>query len=218
MIRRHLLKILALASFPAWQPFLLRQALAAGVKPVAPGLFKLSGAVRINGTPAVAGQTIRTGDHIETGPDGQAIYVIGGDAFLQRENTSVSFGGEEARDLLRLLTGKLLAVFAKGQRRIETLTATIGIRGTGCYLEAEPRRVYFCLCYGSADITPLADPGRAERIVTRHHDHPVYLHADSHMPMMAPATVINHTDAELILLENLVGRWPPFYGQVNNSY
>jgi hypothetical protein len=31
---------------------------------------------------------------------------------------------------------------------------------------------------------------------------------------MVTAPVINHTDTELILLENLVGRWPPFYGQV----
>jgi hypothetical protein len=30
--------------------------------------------------------------------------------------------------------------------------------------------------------------------------------------MMAPATVINHTDAELTMLENSVGRWPPFSG------
>jgi hypothetical protein len=30
---------------------------------------------------------------------------------------------------------------------------------------------------------------------------------------MAPAAMVNHTDAELILLENLVGRWPPFYGK-----
>ena len=37
--------------------------------------------------------------------------------------------------------------------------------------------------------------------------------------MMAPAAVINHTDAELILLENSVGRWPPFYdGQGGSRY
>jgi len=30
--------------------------------------------------------------------------------------------------------------------------------------------------------------------------------------------VINHTDTELELLENLVGRWPPFYGKVATGY
>jgi hypothetical protein len=28
---------------------------------------------------------------------------------------------------------------------------------------------------------------------------------------MVDASVINHDDVELKLLENLVGRWPPFY-------
>jgi hypothetical protein len=28
--------------------------------------------------------------------------------------------------------------------------------------------------------------------------------------MMTKAEVINHTDAELTMLENSVGRWPPF--------
>lgn len=158
------------------------------------------------------------GDTVVTGPGSEAIYIIGGDAFLQRENTTVSLGSGALQDVLRLMTGKLLSVFAKGERRIETPTATIGIRGTGCYLEAEPQRVYFCLCYGSAEVMPRAEPGRVERIRTRHHDHPVYLHADSGMPMMVPASVINHSDGELILLENLVGRWPPFYGQGGGSY
>ena len=30
------------------------------------------------------------------------------------------------------------------------------------------------------------------------------------MPAMVDASVINHSDAELELLESLVGRWPPF--------
>jgi len=180
---------------------------------VPPGLQHLKGDVRINEQPAHQGQRVTPGDTISTGPEAEAIYVIGSDAFLQRENTTVSLGAGALQNVLRLVSGKLLSVFAKGNRRIETPTATIGIRGTGCYLEAEERRVYFCLCYGTADVSPLAEPGRVETIATRHHDHPVYLHADQGMPMMAPASVINHSDAELILLENLVGRWPPFYGQ-----
>ena len=70
--------------------------------------------------------------------------------------------------------------------------------------------MYFCLCYGTADVVPDADPSHVERFETKHHDHPVYLHHDSSMPMMVDASVINHTDAELVLLESLVARWPPF--------
>ncbi len=211
--RRRLLQGLSAGSLSLLLSAYLRQAVAAGGKPVPPGLYRIDGEVRINGQPARPGQAIGPGDAIHTGPAASAIYVVGEDAFLQRENTRVSLGEGLLKDVLRLTTGKLLSVFAKGSRRIETPTVTIGIRGTGCYLEAEEKRVYFCLCYGTADVSPLAEPGRVETITTRHHDHPVYLHADQGMPMMAPASVINHSDAELILLENLVGRWPPFYGQ-----
>jgi hypothetical protein len=36
--------------------------------------------------------------------------------------------------------------------------------------------------------------------------------------MIAPADVINHTDAELTMLESLVGRWPPFYAKSTKRY
>jgi len=36
--------------------------------------------------------------------------------------------------------------------------------------------------------------------------------------MMVPAGVINHTDAELEMLEALVGRTPPFYGRGGAGY
>jgi hypothetical protein len=36
--------------------------------------------------------------------------------------------------------------------------------------------------------------------------------------MMVPAGVINHSDDELNLLESLVGRLPPFYGQGGTKY
>jgi hypothetical protein len=56
-------------------------------------------------------------------------------------------------------------------------------------------------------------------VITTHHDHPLYIHDNMKMPtMMVSAPVINHTDAELVMLENLVGRWPPFYGKVDTGY
>jgi hypothetical protein len=154
------------------------------------------------------------GDTIVTGAGGEAIYVIGLDAYLQREKSTVSFAAGvagAAAGVMRVLTGKILSVFAKGDKKLETPTATIGIRGTGCYIEAEETRVYFCLCYGVADVAPAANPNHLERIETKHHDHPVYLHKDASMPMLVEAPMINHSDAELEMLESLVGRWPPFY-------
>lgn len=203
-------------------PGLIREVLAEGNKPVAPGMRKVLGSVTVNGQPAREGQLIRSGDTIATGAKSEAIYVIGQDAYMQREKSSINFAadavGNATADVMRVITGKILSVFGKGEKKLIVPTATIGIRGTACYIEAEATSTYFCLCYGVAEISPTADPKYIERIETKHHDHPILIRNDSAMPMMAPATVMNHTDAELVLLENLVGRWPPFYGKGYASY
>lgn len=218
--RRRLLKAFAAAGLfgPAGISGLIRDALAKGNAPVAPGLHKLRGEVTVNSKPAREGQIVGAGDTVITGRGGEAIYVIGQDAFLQRENSTISFGADAAQNLMRVVTGKILSVFGKGSRSIQVSTATIGIRGTGCYIEDEGSgdraRTYFCLCYGSVELTPSVAPQERESYVTTHHDKPMYIHNDNKMPkVMVPAAVMNHSDDELTLLENLVGRWPPFYGQ-----
>lgn len=189
---------------------LIREALAMGSQPVAPGIHKLRGSVSLNGRPAKTGELVLRGDSVSTGPDGQAVLVIERDAFLLRENTQVDFGKDALKQTFRLITGKILSVFAKGEHRILIPTATIGIRGTGAYLEAvEAERNYFCLCYGETEVETVG--GQRASYATTHHEAPRYLYRD---PAMKPqrATVINHTDEELIMLEALVGRYPPFYG------
>lgn len=213
--RRNILKGLAATSLLAGAGVagLIREALANGNKPLRAGMHKVTGKVTVNGKPAQPGMAVGAGDTIITGAGGEAIYVIGQDAYLQREKSTVSFAAGVAGaavGVMRVLTGKILSVFGKGDKKLETPTATIGIRGTGCYIEAEENRFYFCLCYGEAEVSPVADPNHIERIKTKHHDHPVYINRESSMPAMVDATVINHSDIELKLLENLVGRWPPF--------
>jgi hypothetical protein len=117
-----------------------------------------------------------------TGEGGEAVYIIGPDAFLQREKSKVIFEESGGAQIMRVVTGKILSVFGKGKERqrnlsLVTSTATIGIRGTGCYIEAEEARTYFCLCYGEAEVTPKGDPKQKETIQTKHHDHPIYIHA-----------------------------------------
>ncbi|HTJ96093.1 MAG TPA: hypothetical protein VL381_01385 [Rhodocyclaceae bacterium] len=190
---------------------MVQKVLAKGNDPQIQGIRKLSGDVKLNGQAAAVGNLVRAGDTITTGKGAEVIYVMGQDAYLQRESSTITF----AKDALRVITGKLLAVFGKGNKQINVPTATIGIRGTGCYIEAEgsanKARTYFCLCYGTADITPSATPQRPETITTRHHDSPRWIHNDPTMTnMMVDAQVINHTDVELTLLEALVGRVPPF--------
>lgn len=192
---------------------LIGKTLAAGNSPATQGIRRLSGSVMVNGSTAVVGTPIRPGDTVVTAANSEVVYVVGQDAFMQRAQSRVSFGDSAAVGALRVISGKLLSVFGKGEKHILTPTATIGIRGTGCYIEAAAEQVYFCLCYGEADLVPTAAPAEREIIRTTHHDHPLNIHKDKKMPkMMVPAAVINHTDAELTLLENLVGRWPPFDG------
>ena len=192
----------------------VREALAQGKRP--PGMVRVQGNVRVNGKPARRGQVINPGDTVQTGARSQAVFVIGQDAFMLRASSRVETSGKgEFADVLRLATGKLLSVFSSGARRLETPTATVGIRGTGLYLEAEAKRTYVCTCYGTVVVAPRDMPKMSETITTKHHEQPRYIYADSSMPedkMMPKAPVINHTDAELILLESLVGREPPFVG------
>ncbi|HEY6898352.1 MAG TPA: hypothetical protein VI279_13915, partial [Rhodocyclaceae bacterium] len=211
MERRTLLRALVAAGLA---PQLIRVALAKGNNPVPAGLHKVEGKVTLNGSPAREGQLVKPGDTVKTGANSSAIYVIGQDAFLQRADSEVHFPIESLEAFLRVLNGKLLSVFGRGQKKLQVSTATIGIRGTACYIEAEASKTYFCLCYGEAEVVPSVAPAQREIIHTEHHDHPIYIHNDPKMATsMVPAAVINHNDAELTLLENLVGRRPAFYGK-----
>ena len=192
----------------------LRLALAQGTQ--TPGIYRIQGRVRVNGKPVQRGQTIVPGDMLQTGAGGQVIFVMGQDS--SRLETAGSNG---FADTLRLVTGKLLSVFSAGERHVVTPTATVGIRGTGLYVEAQPKRTYVCTCYGSVVVSPAGMPNMKETITTEHHEQPRYIYADSSMPedkMMPKAAVVNHTDAELILLESLVGREPPFVGKGYKAY
>ncbi len=196
---------------------LIQRALAAGSLPATPGIHHVKGPVMVDTTRASIGLVIRPGQTVTTGPGAEVVYILGSDAFVQKENSKVSFNDNTGAEVMRVITGTILSVFGKGRRQLVTNTATIGIRGTGCYIEAEAARTYFCLCYGEAEVTPSGDPKQKETIRTTHHDHPIYINASGDK-IMAPAQIINHTDQELVMLENLVGRWPPFYGKGGSKY
>ena len=127
-----------------------------------------------------------------------------------RQNSRAELMGSGALvSVLQLVAGKLLGVFGGGaERRLVTATATIGIRGTGAYIEAEARRTYFCLCYGTAEVSAIVG-GARDSYSTRHHESPRYIYGDGRKRSIVRANVANHTDSELILLESLVGRTPP---------
>lgn len=192
-------------------PTLIQKVLAAGNRPVAPGIHKLTGIVTVNGQPASKGLAIKPGDTIQTGANSEVIYVIGQDAYLQRDNSLVTIIGDTVTNALRITSGKLLSVFGKGQaKQITTSTATIGIRGTGCYIESGIGKTYLCLCYGEAELVPAGRPEKILRLKTKHHESPVWIDSNNRDQPITPAPMLNHSDAELELLENLVGRMTPF--------
>jgi hypothetical protein len=194
---------------------LVRAALAADSGDVLQGVRYAAGSVLIDGKPVTRGQKLQPGQTVTTGPAADTVFVVGAHAFYQRENSSFTFETSGAATTLRYLSGKILSVFGRGRSTLVTKTATIGIRGTGCYIEAEPERTYFCLCYGSAMVTPMKNAGARKLIRTKHHENPLYIGAAD---LMKSAPVINHTDDELIMLESMVGRQPPFYGKTDYTY
>ncbi len=178
-------------------------------------IYDLSGDVKVDGKPATENTTIGTRSTITTGNDSHVIFVVGQDAFILRSNSHLKVDGNMILSQIKLISGKLLSVF--GQRReresltVKTTTATIGIRGTGMYLETEPDRTYICTCYGTADLQSNADVKSNERVVTKHHDAPRFVLAGEPAGQnIQPAPVFNHSDDELALIETLVGREVPF--------
>jgi len=176
----------------------------------------LQGAVRVNGKRATKATPIRPGDTVEAAKGARLVFVVGDDAFLLHGDSKLILehtSGPKALAItgLRLLSGGLLAAFAPGPRRIETPTATAGIRGTAIYVEASPEQTYFCTCYGVADVNAINDPESQTTVAAAHHDRPLYILGNEPKGKnIRNAPFINHTDQELMLIETLVGRTPPF--------
>ena len=190
----------------------LTEALAAGT--VELGVHSVKGNAYVNGVAARQGTIVRPGDALRTEAGGEMVFVLGRDAFLVRPNSRIQFTDiavEGVTTVFRITTGAVLSVFERGPRkRIETPTATMGIRGTAMYVEASAERSYVCTCYGSVEIVPYDDPAAAQTVTTSYHDAPRFVYRSGAAQMITPAPVFNHTDAELIMLEALQGREPPF--------
>jgi hypothetical protein len=186
--------------------------------PPTQSIYGLAGDVKVNNQPANLQTRIKPGDTVETGKNSEVIFVVNTHSMILRGDSKLIIDGSDAAGSLgavisglRMLTGKLLSVSRNSPMRVSTNTSTIGIRGTGFYVEAEPDLTYFCTCYGATDVQANNDPDSKESIAASRHDKPIYIAADG-----APgrkirnAPFVNHTDQELSLIETLVGRRVPY--------
>ena len=136
---------------------------------------------------------------------------MGQDAYLLRGGTTMKIESDDNNlvKALRLFTGAMLAVFGSGEKMIRLNTATIGIRGTGLYLDNMPDKTYFCTCYGE---TELSVEGIKSRTLTATHHNAVMIYT----PPSGKNEIRNmagfeyHTDDELREIEALHGRKVPF--------
>ncbi|MBI5431013.1 MAG: FecR domain-containing protein [Nitrosomonadales bacterium] len=227
--RRVLIRALAAGLFAAGLP---GAALAGGIfgsrparLPAGQSIYRISGRATVNGKEATLATRINPGDTVQTAKDSEIVFTVNGShSMILRGDSHLDI--EPAQDTagslliggLRLLTGKLLSVSRNAPMRVSTVTATLGIRGTGFYVESDPALTYFCTCYGTTDIAANADPESRTTVESKHHDRPLYIVSDAERGKnIRNAPFINHTDQELTLIEALVGRTTPFVFE-NDSY
>jgi hypothetical protein len=217
--RDFLVKALTAGAFAMGSNGLVAPVWAMGKIPkiIPPGksIFDLRGQVTVNKIAANLDTFIKPGDVVETRGSSHAVFVVGKDAFILRSNSRMQIEGSTIVNTLRLFSGKVLSVFghrkAQNKLTMRSTTATIGIRGTGVYMEADPEKTYLCTCYGETEIISNVDQNVRERIAATHHDAPKYILAKPvRGKIIQPGPMINHSDDELMLVEELVGREVPF--------
>ncbi|HEX7640737.1 MAG TPA: hypothetical protein VF472_00875 [Burkholderiaceae bacterium] len=196
--------------------------------PPGQSIYRIKGEVTVDGKEATLDTPIRAGSTVRTGADSEVIFVAGGHSMLVRENGVLVINGREEGiggflvSAMRLLQGKLLAVSRKQNYSISTPTATIGIRGTGLYVEAEPDLTYLCTCYGKTTVFARHDVHSQDTVVATHHNRPLYIAAKGKEgKLIRKAGFRSHTDEELLLIETLVGRTTPYpvpYDGPDNPY
>src|SRR3954471_23795846 len=197
--RRHFLAGLGTALLP----------LPAPAQPSWGVVRELSGEVTVNDFAASRQRALQPGQTLRTGADGRVWFTIGNDAFFLRPNSRLRLDGSRSSepiiDLLRLVTGALGATFQRGMRRsIATATATIGIRGTGVYIEATPAWTYACTCFGTTEVSSSLN----ERFAVSAQSHEARLIRPG-VPI-ARTSFERHTNEEMAAREALVGRPNPF--------
>jgi hypothetical protein len=194
--------------------------------PPGQSIYRINGDVTVNDMPATLKTPINANDTVKTGKNSEVVFVVGGNSMILRSDSNLTLTPRDAAKdnflvgTLRLVQGAILSVSRNAGMQVRTPAATIGIRGTGFYLESDPERSYFCTCYGVTETVSNVSPNDTAMVEATHHDRPLYILAKGpEGKTIRDAPFINHTDPELLLIETLVGRTPPwvFPGDLYNA-
>jgi hypothetical protein len=195
---------------------LLQAGLCIGCGLVIPGqanagtIHQLSGGVFINKRRATRADVVQPGDVVSTSHNGRIDFSVEGDAFRLGGFSSIRVGNRDnfLINTLELFTGKLLSVFATGRpRKIVTASLTMGIRGTGVYLDVTPHSAFCCTCYGKTEVVT---GGRSLAFDAVHHEGRQFDYEGRQLVNIGPGEMRGHTDDDLRQLESYVGRVPLF--------
>jgi len=177
-------------------------------------IIKFEGDVLLNGKKIQTDLAVKYNDKIETKSASQAVVSLDDDIFQIRENTIFELPSKnESKSGGKLLAGAILASFTPGKPKSLQVEnkGTIGIRGTGIYLEIEKEQTQFCLCYGKAEIVSKNNKLVTETDTKFHKDF-VMLNDGTIKPTDLSERKLNHTSRQNIDLENFAGTPSPFIG------
>lgn len=173
-------------------------------------IHELSGGVYINKRRATPADAVLPGDVVSTSQNGRIAFSVDGDAFRLSGFSSIRVGNRESSliNTLELFTGRLLSVFKTGRpRTIFTATLTMGIRGTGVYLDTTPSSTFCCTCYGKTEVS---SGGQTLAFDAVHHEGRQFDYDHGQLVNVGPGKMRGHTDDDLRQLESYVGRVPLF--------
>ncbi len=144
-------------------------------------------------------------------------FKVGQDAFKLSKDTDVKFSGDKHIASINVKKGRLLGAFKTGrQRKITTVNATMGIRGTAVFVEAvSDKETKFCTCYGKTTVSDKSNSKSLKELEATHHNSVQILDGKVEKTSLFYGLEQfiyepTHSDNELRGLEYMVGRVPAF--------
>lgn len=125
------------------------------------------------------GDTLREGEAIETGDDGNVTLKLKNTAaVLVKPRTELTIEHPQKKDwMLHLKRGGVLSSVKNPEKRpnhfrIRTKAAVMGVRGTTFFVQTEPSKpVFLCTCAGTVSVTD-SEGQSSITFTSKHHDSP----------------------------------------------